>query len=520
MLLRNKNRTKAASLNAFSSLITQLISLILKFGIQTVFIHEMSQDFLGLNGLFSNVVSFLSFADLGIGTAITVSLYRPIANKDFPLIRALLRLYKKAYLLISVLMGIAAIIVSPFIIYLIKDSEFSSFQVGSWFLLYFGGTIATYLAAWKRSLIIAEQDGYLSTLNDFVFKSIQQVFQIISIVLFHSFLLFLLIQLLVMILSNAQLSSMANRHYPQEVTLADDDRVEVPKNTREIIKKNIVGAVSGKLGSIVVFATDNIVLSMFVGLKTVAQYSNYMLIIQSLNSVFSQVVSSVVASIGNLAATKSSVQQQNVLYKLLFINSGVNVFLISGLSIAISPFINLWAGKNYVISSSIVFLILLNFLINQYRLTAQNFISGLGLYWPLRWKSLIEATINLVASVYLTGFLHASIFGVVLGTLLSNVVINIVWEPMIVYRVGLKISSKGYFIRYGFHLLYSIIVLVAGMSINLILPEPTFLILVDRLILFEILSIGIFCILNCKTMEYKYVYKLMMNQLSNMIQKK
>lgn len=502
--MNNINRTKAASLNAATTLITQLISLILKFGVQTVFIHQLGQNYLGLNGLFSNVVSFLSFADLGIGTAITVSLYRPIANDDYTQLKSLLLIYRKVYLVIACLMTIVGLFIAPFIFNVINDSVFSRTQISIWFVLYFGSTIATYLVAWKRSFLMAAQHGYLNSLNDFIFKSVQQILQILVVLIFHSFLLFLIIQVIAAFAGNYQLSHMANGKFPQvfeNINLARSS--QVAKKTIREIKKNVVGAISSKIGTIIVFGTDNVILSAFIGLTAVAKYSNYMLIIQSLNSIFSQALGATVASIGNLHATTSSKKQEDILLKMLYANTIINLFVIVGLGVAVTDFIRIWAGSGYVLSMNITFFLLLNFLINQFRFTSQNFISGLGLYWPLRWKSIIEALVNLACSLFFVIFLKVGILGVVLGTLISNVMINIVWEPYIVYYHGLKLPIRKYFIKYFCYLIYAVIALIFSLGISKIIGNINLFLLILITILCELFVIGLFLLLTRKTVEFK-----------------
>lgn len=509
------NRTRLATLNSATVFITQIISLVLKFGVQTVFIHQLSQSFLGLNGLFANVISFLSFADLGIGTSITVALYKPIANNDEPALKGLLRLYRKIYLIIGSVITIGGILIAPFIHFFIKNSSFSAWQVGLWFTLYLISTSATYFAAYKRSFLMAAQQGYLSSLNDFSFKSIQMILQIIVVSIWHSYLWFLIIQLVCVVGSNIQISSLTERKY-KGVFAASTNEFSPDQSTLSSIKKNVVGSISSNIGSIAVFGTDNIILSAFVGLVSVARYSNYMLLIQSLNSLFSQALKAAVASVGNLNVTANNDRKEDILLKMLYLNSVINIILVTGLAVGIQFFIQKWAGVNYLLSTTVVVFILLNFLVNQFRYSAQNFISGMGLFWPLRWKALIEAGINLIVSLTLVIFYKMGVSGVVIGTLSSNVLINSWWEPWIVYHYELKRSIKRYMQRYISYLSLSIIAMFAGLKISIIISNENWVAFILCELASELLVLFMFVLFTFRTAEFRYYKNMFINLLHKM----
>ncbi|GEK07437.1 lipopolysaccharide biosynthesis protein [Schleiferilactobacillus harbinensis] len=508
------NRTKAASLNAVTMMATQLIGLVLKFAVQTAFIHELSQSYLGLNGLFANVLSFLSFADLGIGTAITMALYKPIADGDTRELQALMQVFRKAYRYISLVVTVAAVALAPFIHFFIKDSVFPNWQISAWFLLYAVSMVATYFSAHKRSFIMATQQGYLNTLNDFVFKSIQQVGQFVIIFVFHSFTGFLVMQGLMAIIGNWQLSHMTDRRYPEIFKKGHfDDDYALPKDVTTGIKRNVIGALSSKIGEIVVLGSDNLLLSAFLGLTAVAKYSNYMLIVQSLSSLIQQVLGSFVASIGNLHVTSSARWQETVIYRLQYLNALINLFVTVGLGFGVNIFIHMWAGPNYLLSPLVVMMIILNFSIMQSRFTPLNFISGMGLYWEIRNKSVIEAIVNLVLSLGFILIGHLCILGVVLGTLCSNLIINVVWEPLIVFHNGLHLSIKPYMVRFGCYQIFVTIMGIVAMLAGEHFSHIGFVALIFGLIVAELIAIALFVLLTLKTKEFAYSMTIVKKQL-------
>ncbi|MDQ7937710.1 hypothetical protein RA086_08820 [Lactiplantibacillus sp. WILCCON 0030] len=507
------NRTKAASLNATTMFVTQIVGLVLKFLVQTAFIHELSQNYLGLNGLFANVISFLSFADLGIGTAITVALYQPIAENNMPKLRVLVDFYRKTYLVIIGVTTVVGVLMSPWIYTFIKNPVFSQTQLAMWFLLYLASTIMTYFSAHKRSFLISTQEEYLNSLNDFSFKAIQQISQVVVIMVWQSFAGFLVIQLVATLMANWQLSRMVQKRYPAIFRReAQKEKYVMDRQAIRQIKKNVVGAISSKIGTIVVFGTDNLILSMFIGLTAVAKYSNYMLVIQSMNSLFSQVIGSFVSSIGNLHATATPERQEKVLYRLMYINAIVNLFVSTGLAFAFSGFINVWAGKNYLLPEVVMIVIVLNYSINQARYVVQNFIAGMGLYWSLRWKSLIEAGINLGLSLLFVSVGQMGVLGVVIGTLGSNILINVFWEPYIVFHDGLKLPLKRYFCKYFMYEAFTLIVIVIVGKLGLAAVSAGLPMLILDTMALELTVLLLFGICTSKSDEFKYV-KILIQKL-------
>jgi O-antigen/teichoic acid export membrane protein len=501
------NRTKRATLNVSITLITQIVSLILKFGVQSAFIYSLSKEYLGLNGLFSNVLSFLNFADLGIGTAITAALYKPIAEHDELMINKLMVAYRKIYMYIASGLIVIGVLVSFFVNLLINDSNFDTLQVAIWFILYMLGTAATYFSAYKRSFLMASQLTYISVLNDFTFKFMQQVAQIVVLFMFHNYTLFIVLQLGFALASNIQLNWYVGRRFGNMFVRVEDNKKAVSE-TFEAIKKNVFGAISSKIGSIIVFGTDNILISLFLGLVSVAKYSNYMLVVNSLNFVFSQVLNSLVGGFGNLNSTADAEHKKDVLYRVSYLNAILNVILTIGLGAGLSGFIYIWAGESFVFSNTITFFLVLNFSVNQLRYSPTNFISGFGLFWPLRWKSLIEAGVNLIASLILLVSFKLGIVAVIAGTLISNLVVNLWWEPYILYKWNLRTGYKNYMIRYIFYLLFSTLALMWALFINNVFHPTTLIALVFTEVLAVSVGLIVFILITHKMSEFSYVVTL------------
>lgn len=311
------SRTKAATINSIIASSAQLIQLAMQFISRSVFINVLGAEYLGLNGLFLNLLGYLNFAELGLGAAITFSLFEPLVKNDERQIAAIMNLFRKWYRYIALFVLIGGLILTPFIPKLIHGGGIGlHLNIYIAFLLALSNTVFSYLLTYKRTLLLADQKGYINTLNSVGFNIIGQLLQIVAILLFKSFYLFLIIQAMVMVISNYHVSKVVDKMYPY---LSIYKHEKVGANVISYMKKNISGMLSAKLGGIIVNGTDNLLLSYYIGLTSVAMYANYTMIITGLTQVMGQLLSAVTASIGNLGASNESPKRKKRFSTSIFI---------------------------------------------------------------------------------------------------------------------------------------------------------------------------------------------------------
>ena len=213
--MNSLNRTKAAAINSAVASSAQLIQLVMQFISRSVFINVLGAQFLGLNGLFLNLLGYLNFAELGLGAAITFSLFEPLVKNDERQIAAIMSLFKKWYRYIALFVLIGGLILTPFIPKLIHGGGTGlHLNIYIAFLLALSNTVFSYLLTYKRTLLLADQKGYINTLNTVGFNIAGQLLQIVSLLIFQSFYLYLIIQAVVMVISNIQVSRVVNKMYP------------------------------------------------------------------------------------------------------------------------------------------------------------------------------------------------------------------------------------------------------------------------------------------------------------------
>ncbi|NLJ97620.1 MAG: hypothetical protein GX321_10770, partial [Clostridiales bacterium] len=310
------NRTANSIRNTKYAIIGQTIGIFISFISRLIFVKVLGIDYLGINGLFSNILYMLTFAELGIGTALVYSLYKPLADMDIPKIKALMKLLKKAYITIGIIIFISGILLIPFLSMIVKDPSNIS-NLKTIYLLFVANTSLTYFVSYKRSLIIADQKRYIATSYRYCFFTILNIFQIITLMITRSYNLFLVLQILFTYLENFFLGKKIDKIYPY-LKLNDTNALDF--KTKSIIKKNIKAITFHKIGEIFTSNTDNILISRYIGLNIVGIYSNYLLIINALNTVFGSLFQAVVASIGNLGANDDNKKMEFIYRVISLIN--------------------------------------------------------------------------------------------------------------------------------------------------------------------------------------------------------
>lgn len=438
-------RTSLSIKNSIISLIAQFVTLVMQFLMQIVFVHYMSTNYLGANGLFTNLMSILSFAELGIGAAITFSLYEPIAGDDTEQVDAILTFYKKIYRTIGISILVFGGLMTLGLDFFVKSGTMIP-HMKLMFFLYVLGTAVSYFYSYSRSMFIANQKSYVNTINQVGFKVLQNVLQITVLCVWHSYWMYLVLQIISNFFANWFITRRAKKDYP-ELTFKSEKRISPA--IVEKLKKNVLGNVSNKIGDIVVNGTDNILLSKFLGLGVVGLYSNYILVSQGIGSIISQVMNAIVGTFGNIGVTESIEKQKSVYFQTLYLVALMGIVASSGFLIVIQPFIQFFFGSRYNLTTLTAFLIALNLGIVSLRKANLSFISALGLFWQMRYKALIESVVNLALSLFLVTQTTLGINGVLIGTILSNLLVNYWWEPLIIFKNGFEQSVGGALIRQG-----------------------------------------------------------------------
>lgn len=449
------SRAEKSIKNTIIALGEQGLYTIMSFLCRTVFIYTLGKTYLGFNGLFSDILSLLSLAELGVGTAILYSMYKPSAQGNYRQVAALLNLYRRVYNCIGIIITVFGLALTPFLKYLISDIPNMS-EVPFIYILYLLNTTASYFFIYKKSILVIEQKNYIVSLIYIGTTTIQNILQIVFLLLTHNFIIYLIIQIVSTLTSNIIISFYVDKHYPflkqyKDEQLKKEDKIEIYNNVKAMFVS--------KISSAVVTSTDNLLISKFVSTIVLGLYSNYILFTTIVRTVLSKIFEALTGSVGNLVAVESEEKVYYIFRRIWFVNFWLVSFATSGLFVLVNPFISLWIGESYLLETKVVLIICLNLYMRFIRNTFLTFIDTYGLFNQIKLKCIAEAIINFTVSLFMVGPLKMGIYGVLLGTFVSNISTNFWYEPYILFK-KFGVKMREYFILFGEYL--SLTVISAG----------------------------------------------------------
>lgn len=448
-------RTENVKRNTIFSIIKFAIQLVLQFVLRTVLIYTLGAKYLGVNGLFTNIFNLLNLAELGIGSAIVFSMYKPIAEGNMEQVKALNYLYKKLYFVIALVVGVLGAAITPFLPHLIKgDTTGLDINIYIVYLLFLANTLVGYLSAHKRSLLFAFQRNDVENKVKSGTLIVSTGLQIVALLLFKNFYAYVILMVVGTLIDCILVQVFANKLYPEINGKAEPLHPSIKKE----ITKNVAAMSMHKIGGAVVFSTDNILISALVSYIVLGYYSNYILVTTSLISFISLLVNSLQASVGNYMQTKTNNEVYGFYLKSNFAFSWIVGFCSVCLICLFQPFMYIWTGNmEYLLPNLSVLLIVISFYLSKMRTNTLMFRDCAGLMWQDRWKPIAEAGINLVASIVLAKFMGLN--GIILGTIISTIVAPLWVEPFVLYKYYFKKSVLRYFGKFAF---YTVVTVGAG----------------------------------------------------------
>lgn len=499
-------RTKKSLRNVLVTVELQVVSILIGFFVRQYFIRSLGTSYLGLNGLFDNVLSMLSLAELGFSTAIMFFLFKPIAENDQYQIKILMNYFKKIYTGIGLIIFTVGIFIIPALPIFVK-TEFKFREVVIYYIIYLAATSVTYLFSYKKTLLIAYQEKYITSIITYTLFILLNLCQILILNFTHNYFFFLAAMLTFNLFEGLLVNYITNKKYP---FIKDAIKDTISKGQKAEIIKNVKALFNHRIGGVVINGTDNLVIAAYVGLSHVGIYSNYYLIINAINIIIGQVFAGIAASVGNLSTTDNKKRLYEIYNIGLYINALIFITVTIILWFLMSDFIRVWIGTEYVMSNAVVIVILVNFLINGMRRITIIYRDSLGLYWYDRYKPFIESIINLVVSIILAQII--GIAGVFIGTLVSMVLTSFWVEPYVVYKYGFGIKLRQYFRKYAFYGFIGSISFAAVFFVNnLVYLKLSVFSLIVRGILYFIMVIAIFTLGTVRTAEFTEIKRIILN---------
>ena len=442
------SRTENSLKNMATGLFGQAVTLVLQFVYRTIFIQILGVTYLSVNGLFSNILTIFSFAELGIGQAIVFSLYKPIAENDTEKIRALMELYKKTYRAIGMAIMALGAIFFPFLPLLLKGSADGIEHLRLIYALFVFESGISYFFSYRQSYLSACQKQYLLNLTNCVFAALREVCRIALIVVTRQYIPVLLFSCGWTVLQNAWYARKIGKMFPY---LQNTCGAVLPHEEKQSIFRNIKALIIYKVGTLALNSTDNIIITAVVGLIWVGLYSNYATLVSSVSVFISILFSSLTASIGNLNAS-DDIEKKHQMFNVINLAT-FWVYSISAVCfmIALTPTVQVWIGSDYLLDFSTVIVISLNVYIGGMLYTPFNYRQTMGLFVYGKWRPIASAVINILVSIILGRCFGLK--GVLAGTAVARLTTNVWFDPYIVYKKGFKQSPKEYYAQYVLYFL-------------------------------------------------------------------
>ena len=503
-------RTKNAGRNIFFGMLQRFYSMIIPFLLRSVVIYFMGIQYLGLNSIFSSVISMLSLAELGVGSAMVYSMYQPIIDDDTETICALMNLYRKYYRIIGLVIGTVGLILLPFIPHIVRDDVPGDLNIYLLYLFYLGETVLSYwLFAYKHSLLHAYQRKDVISKVSLLVSVVKNLLQYLVLLFFRNYYLYIAISLISQIAQNVFTAYVTDRLYPgyhPRGTLSREKVNEINRRIRDLF----TSMVSGK----VVYSSDSIVISAFLGLSVLAVYQNYFYILTALIALMQIIYSACMAGIGNSIIVESKEKNYNDLKKMTFLIVWITGVCTCSLLCLYQPFMRIWMNhdENLILGMGEVICLCVYYYVFQINRVINTYKDSAGIWHKDRFRPLTNAVVNLLLNLILVQFW--GLYGVLLSTVIAFLAVEIPW---LIYNLFTTIFEKKHLWEYVRSLFFYSGVTLAVCVVTYVTCLPFHLndlwrLLVNGSVCF-VLSNLLFFLAFCKRPEF-YPCMEMINQMT------
>lgn len=500
------SRVNKSLKNTVFGMVGIICSLIVSFATKSVFVRLLGAEYNGVNGLFTNILQVLNLAELGFATSISYALYKPLKASDERTTAALMSYFAKIYRIIAIVVTVAGCCCIPFLQYLIAEDiselSFTINQLRGYFAMFLANTVCSYLLAYKRTIITADQNNYLVTNVDNTFNILLNIVQIILLLIYKNFYAYLATMIAKTVINNLVLHIIASKKYPYLHTYRKEKLSKIEKSA---IFKNVQAAFLHRIGGVIIFSTTSIVISAFVSLVDAGKYSNYILIVNNVNAFINIVFTSITASIGNLCVDESEERQYDIFKKIRYLAFFAAVFSYVCYIILFNPFIEIWVGGDMVMSMWVVFAISLNAMVGYLRKAVNAFKDAKGMFRNDWYKPLLEAGVGIGLAIGLS-YVWGT-FGVIIGYTLATILIAVPVENYVLFRQGLHKPFLNQLLILVGVTAFAFAVGAAGYFIGTFIPSGIGW-FVLRFIFAVVFAAGAFILVTIKTPEFKYFINL------------
>lgn len=413
--------------NIFTGVITKLLLTVLALISRTIFIRALGVEYNGINSLFANILSILSFSELGIGNVLTFSLYEAFKKKDYQKINSLVNYFKKIYYGVSCAILLMGLMVIPILNYIV-NSNLPYHKILIYYVLYLINTVVSYLLIYKQNVIVADEKGYINSICDAAVSFLMYVLQIIVLLLWHNFAAYLLIQLVCTLGKNLLIHMVSNRIYPY----LSRSCIGVSDREKAFLIKDIKSTFVYKISERLLNNTDNILISAIVGTVYVGYYSNYYTVIMYIVAIIAIFINGFMASLGNLNAEKNQELSFRMFNVFMLIFGFVGAILACCFLNCLQPFVKIWIGEQYVVPFIWVIVIVFNNYIDEIMNPVWIFRETMGLFQQVKYLMPVAAILNFILSV--VWGIKWGVPGILFATVTSKLATQYWYEPRLLYK--------------------------------------------------------------------------------------
>lgn len=496
-------RTKNSIKNTSVSFITNLLTIVIGLIAQGIFIKILGSEYLGINGLFSNIISMLGIVELGVGSAIIYHLYKPIVEEDIKKVKALMNFYKKCYTIIALIILTIGLMITPYLNLFIEEVTID-INISLVYILFIIEIVCSYLLSYKRSIINANQKNYLVNFIHIGYLVILNILEIIILVLTKNYYLYLGIKIVMRILENVGVTLLANKLYPY----LKNNNEKLDEKTKKDIFQKVKALFFHKVGGFIVLGTDNIIISKFIGIIEVGLYSNYYMIIDAIEKLFGQVIRAITPSVGNMLVKESSEKSFEIFKRVRFLNFWIATFSGISLLVVMNSFITVWIGSKYLLATCVLIVLVLNYYAKSMRSCHMIFKEAAGIYYEDRYIPLLESVLNIVASLILLKYFGLA--GIFMGTIISSLALYCISYPKYVYK---KLFNRSY-LNYtketlGYLSIFLVLAFITFKISRLIVINNAFLSLIINCLIAVVIPNLVLLIIFWHTDNFKYYLNLL-----------
>ncbi len=488
-------RRKNATRNIAFGIIYRLVATLGPFAIRTVLLYVLGAEYLGLNSLFTSLLSFLSLAELGVGSAMVYAMYKPIAEDDKETLSALLNLYRRLYRIIGVVILGIGVVLLPFIGHLVNGTVPDDINLYILYIIYLLNTVISYfLFGYKQSLLIAYHRRDIVSKRSTIVQLSMYGCQILVLLISKQYYLYIILLPIFTIVTNLANSVIVDRLYPDIKC-----RGKVSDETGHQIRRNVLALIGGKLSNTVLHSSDNLVISIFIGLVAVAIYGNYFYIINAVCGFTEVIYASITAGLGNSIIIESREKNFGDFKMLSMMNSWLVCWCCTCFLCLLQPFMLIWTGESMMYPFSMVILFVIYFYLYQINKIVLTYKDAAGVWWQDRFRPYVVMGTNLVLNIILIQYI--GIYGVILSTIIS-LIISIPWSTYTVFKYIFQ-RSRG---KYNWQFIKNIIVTIIACGVTYLIGDMIsggkYFVFLIRLLICLVIPNVIFILFNFKSPDF------------------